>query len=112
MDELTPAIELAADYARQLRAKQPDHELLRFFADGKDPELDQEFETRFWDKPFPKENKPGHLVNATIWANYAVALKKAVEHQENPASTIAIGEKGIAQVGGTDDCEDGGILRI
>ena len=30
----------------------------------------------------------------------------------SPAPTTAIGEKGIAQTGNTEDCEDGGILRI
>ncbi|MDE2311750.1 MAG: hypothetical protein KGJ93_01500 [Patescibacteria group bacterium] len=81
MDELSPAIELAVDYARQLHATQPNHELLKYFADGEHPELDQEFETRFWNKPFPKDQAPGHLVKATIWANYAVALKQAAEQQ-------------------------------
>jgi hypothetical protein len=75
MDELSPAIELAIDYGRQLRAIQPDHELLKYLAVGKDPKLDAEFEERFWNKPFPMEDRPGHLVNATIWANYAVALR-------------------------------------
>lgn len=79
MDELTPAMELAVNYARQLRAVDPQNELLKYFTMAENQGLDKEFEERFWDKTFPMEGQPGHLVNATIWANYASALKKALE---------------------------------
>ena len=116
MDELSPAIEMALDYAEQLRAIQPDHELLKYLDTGKDPALNDEFEKRFWNKPFSPKDQPGHLVNATIWACYLVALKKEVERLHNlntqPFTTSHIGEKGIVQIGETLDSEDGGILRI
>jgi hypothetical protein len=79
MDELLPAIELAFNYAYQLKAVCPDHELLRFVLEDMNPELDRQFSDRFWNKSFPAESAPGHLVSATIWANYVVALKRALE---------------------------------
>jgi hypothetical protein len=79
MDELSSAIELAIDYARQLRAIQPDHELLKYFSEDESPQLDDEFEKRFWDRPFSPEGEPGYRVNTTVWAGYVVALKKTVE---------------------------------
>jgi hypothetical protein len=78
MDELSPAVELAFDYGRQLQALSPDHELLKYILENMSPELDREFTARFWNKPFPMEGQPGNLVSATIWANYVVALKKAI----------------------------------
>lgn len=44
----------------------------------------------------------------------AAQQAEAVSKQEPPRqiSTTSIGEKGVAQVGESDDCEDGGILRI
>lgn len=79
MDELMPAMELAFDYGRQLRAVEPNHELLKYIDENTSPALDREFTTRFWNKPFSMEGQPGHLVNATIWANYAAALKQAAD---------------------------------
>ena len=79
MDELSPAMELAFDYGRQLRAVQSDHELLKYLDENMSPALDREFTKRFWNKPFPMEGQPGHLINATIWANYAAALKQAAD---------------------------------
>ncbi|HVY67792.1 MAG TPA: hypothetical protein VHA30_02775 [Patescibacteria group bacterium] len=58
MDELTPGMELAIHYARQLRAIKPDHELFKYFTAKGDPKLDQEFETRFWNKNFPRSKPP------------------------------------------------------
>ena len=37
---------------------------------------------------------------------------EAVPKPRSDITTISIGEKGIAQVGESEDCEDGGILRI
>ena len=100
MDELSPATELATEYARQLESKQPNHELLRYLTEGENPELDQEFEDRFWNKPFSMEGQPGHLVNATIWANYAVALKNATEGQQYLADFLAGEMKGYVTLNG------------
>ncbi len=38
-------------------------------------------------------------------------VQTELEKRKNPP-TVAIGEKGIVQAGATEDCEDGGILRI
>ncbi len=99
MNELFSAIELAIEYGQQLRAVQPGHELLRYLTELDNTELNNEFENRFWSKPFSREGQPGYLVNATIWANYAVALAQALEQLSSPAITGPVGEKGIAQVG-------------
>lgn len=86
MSELSSAEELAINYAHQLQAREPRHELLKYFSGEENSQLDEEFETRFWNKNFPSDGQPGHLVDATIWANFAAALKQALE-QRPPALT-------------------------
>lgn len=98
-DELSSAIELAYDYGQRLRAVAPNHDLLKYLYVGDNPELDDEFERRFWDKPFFMEGEPGYRVYATLWANYVVVMKNALEHLASPAIITPVGEKGIAQVG-------------
>ncbi|MFA5991664.1 MAG: hypothetical protein WC794_05485 [Candidatus Doudnabacteria bacterium] len=72
------AIELVVDFAHKLSLLDPNHELLRFIHSESSPELDEEFNKRFWNKPFPVEGQPGSLVNTTMLAAYAVALSDAV----------------------------------
>lgn len=72
------AMELVGEFARELREIAPNHDLLRFMDAESSPELDKEFDTRFWNKPFPMEGQPGSRVRTTILANYAVALRDAV----------------------------------
>ena len=92
MDELSSAIELAIDYASQLRAIQPGHELLKYFSEDESPQLGEEFEKRFWNKPFSPKGKPGYLVNTTVWAGYVVALKKTVEELNKARIEAAISQ--------------------
>lgn len=99
MDELSSAIDLAYEYGQRLRAVEPNHDLLKYLYEGDNPELDDEFEKRFWDKSFPMEGEPGYRVYTTLWANYVVAMKSALEQLSSPAITGPVGVKGIAQVG-------------
>ena len=80
-DELSSAMELAIDYAKELKGLDPEHELLRFFPnDGEmTAELQKEFEQRFWKKDFSMESSPGYLVNTVLLATFAVVLKREVE---------------------------------
>lgn len=65
---------------------------------------------------------PAHWPTDHVWTyvtdlqntNCCVCKQRAMEmvQPEQNITTMAIGEKGIVQVGATNDCEDGGILRI
>jgi hypothetical protein len=95
-DEAEASFEDARDAVIALQKKDPNHPLLQYWIlppedrgpDGKAKDLEKEkavrneMKDRFWRNSTPWKGQAGAIVVATVYSNYAEALKRAIEGKE------------------------------
>lgn len=85
-DESEDGFALALEQAYKLREIDPDHELLRFFAQGgKDDDVWEEFQKRFGKPEISKEIRSSVPAQAYFYVQYFIALRDANESFEKSA---------------------------
>ncbi|MBI4088512.1 hypothetical protein HY415_00220 [Candidatus Kaiserbacteria bacterium] len=95
------SMELAQDAALELRRKNPNHPLLKYWflapedmgPDGepknptKEAAIKTELKNRFWRRAQPWRKASGALVVAVVYSNYWMALRRAIRRKEGRPRT-------------------------
>jgi hypothetical protein len=86
-EDADSVMDMIEETARRLLAKEPEHELLGYLRKIHDDEVYAAFVGRFGKKDIPEHLRSNATNTAWMWAQYLVALRKALG--EEPAAPVA-----------------------